>query len=187
VGSDVSRASGDQRDDCDDGQRARATAVTHHPSTSGTQTIMVSWCAPGQTERKRRAVLVAPRYIVDRLARVRPGLVSDLRPGHRGTPQRAEDVRGPLPDRRIAAAMSRGSWTKPKSRVAGRASELEPVKISAHAPLRARTEGLISTTTLGRAHSRRSGTPDTVGRPRPDRSLRIIANRSPPSIPRLER
>jgi hypothetical protein len=39
---------------------------------------MVSWCAPGQTERKRRAVLVAPRDIVDRLVRVRPGLVSDL-------------------------------------------------------------------------------------------------------------
>ena len=33
---------------------------------------MVSWCAPGQTERERRAVLVAPRDIVDRLDRVGP-------------------------------------------------------------------------------------------------------------------
>jgi hypothetical protein len=47
---------------------------------------------------------------------------------------------------------------KPKSRVAGRTSKLEPAKISAYAPLRARTEGLISTTRLGRAHSRRPGT-----------------------------
>src|SRR6478752_3935678 len=83
-------------------------------------------------------------------------------------------------------AISRGWWTKPKSRVARRASKLEPAKISAHAPLRARTEGLISTTTLGRALAP-IWKPDTVGQPRPDRSLRIIAIGSPPSIPRIER
>ena len=58
-------------------------------------------------------------------------------------------------------------WFVDETEVKGRGPRIqqpEPAKISAHAPLRARTESLISTTTLGRAHSRRSARDRSMAR-----------------------